>query len=248
MLDIDRFSYHSKESYNSRQRFLILHYTACNFINSMELLTKEVSIHYVIPESQDASYSHDELKVFQLVDENDRAWHAGESYWEDRDHLNDTSIGIENIYIATEKNGKHEFPRWCSQQIELLTALCLNILQRYPEITPTRVLGHSDVSYGRKFDPGPMFPWKQLHDQGVGAWYEEDCKKDFEEQFKVLPKKKEIITEFAKLGYRKPNDDKDLQGLVCAFQMHYRPQNYDGKLDLETISILFALTKRYYKE
>ena len=245
MLDIDRFSYHAKDSYNTRQRFLILHYTACDFQTSMDLLTNKVSTHYVVPQSQDPTYPHDDLKVFQLVDEHDRAWHAGQSFWEDRDHLNDTSIGIENIYIPTEKNGKYEFPRWCSQQIQLITALCLNILQRYPEITPTRVLAHSDIAYERKMDPGPMFPWKQLYEEGVGAWYEESTRSEFEKQFKVLPKKKEVIEEFVRFGYRPPVDDHDFQDLVRAFQMHYRPQNYDGQLDRETVSILFALTDRY---
>lgn len=54
-------------------------------------------------------------------------------------------------------------------QIELIKQLTKDIVQRY-NISPTDVVAHSDIAPLRKSDPGPLFPWKRLAEEGVGAW------------------------------------------------------------------------------
>ena len=73
---------HNSLNYNSRVRFLVIHYTSSNWQRSLELLTlpeHEVSSHYLIPESFDETYKEEDLFVYQLVNENDRAWHSVKS-------------------------------------------------------------------------------------------------------------------------------------------------------------------------
>ena len=102
-------------NYNSRVRFLVIHYTSSNWQRSLELLTlpeHEVSSHYLIPESFDETYNEQDLVVYQLVSENDRAWHAGKSQWEDRENINDQSIGIELVRSEERRVGKECRSRW----------------------------------------------------------------------------------------------------------------------------------------
>jgi len=172
-----------------------MHFTAVDYQTSLDLLVDEgfVSSHYLIPESKDPSYPYKKLKTLQLVNDNERAWHAGVSYWQGRTGLNDTSIGIEIVNVpecfenttAIEKAGlaskaQHGpnrlcvFPDFDPEQIKLLIALSQDILARHPDISPTAVVGHSDISPSRKSDPGPRFPWFELYKAGVGAWYDDD--------------------------------------------------------------------------
>lgn len=113
------------------------------------------------------------MRIFNLVEENERAWHAGASAWATRRNLNDTSIGVEIVNLATEDKGVFTFPPYNPIQIAAVKELAANILQRYPDITPVNVVGHSDIAIGRKSDPGAAFPWKELYDAGIGAWYDE---------------------------------------------------------------------------
>ena len=155
-------SYRAK-AFNNRIRFLILHYTAANFSSSIGALTgPNVSAHYLIPDISDPTYikaGFTDQQIFSLVDENHRAWHAGVSQWAERSNLNDTAIGIEVVNQATDDQGKFTFPPYHPQQIAAIEQLAKDILKRYPDITPRNVLGHSDISIGRKSDPGAAFPW-----------------------------------------------------------------------------------------
>ncbi len=177
MYTIDYNSYRSIKGFNRRPRFLVLHYTAVNFTGSIAALTgPSVSSHYLVPDPTDPTYAaagFSDLRIFNLVDESERAWHAGISAWAKRYNLNDTSIGVEIVYVATEEKGAFTFPPYNPAQIQAVKALAANIIQRYPDITPTHVVGHSDIAIGRKSDPGAAFPWKELYDAGIGAWYEE---------------------------------------------------------------------------
>ena len=89
---------------NARIQTLILHFTAGNYKRSMFALKESgaVSSHYLVPSSKDDSYPKSRLEVIQLVDESQRAWHAGYSHWQGRDNLNDTSIGIEIVNEPVE--------------------------------------------------------------------------------------------------------------------------------------------------
>jgi len=89
--------------------------------------------------------------LIQYVDLTKRAWHAGVSCFEGRERCNDFSIGI-------ELEGADEIP-YEATQYQVLAATTLALIQRFPAITPKRIVGHSQVAPGRKTDPGPAFDW-----------------------------------------------------------------------------------------
>ncbi|MFP1901807.1 N-acetylmuramoyl-L-alanine amidase [Lonsdalea quercina] len=252
MYQIDYNSYRSVNGFNRRVRFLIIHYTALDFDNSIITLTgSSVSAHYLVPNPSDNSYTDagfEDMRIFNLVDENERAWHAGVSSWADRSNLNDSSIGIETVNLATDDNGIFSFPPYNSVQIDAVKELAINILQRYPDITPVNVIGHSDIAPGRKSDPGPAFPWEELYAAGVGAWFDEETKQKYVEQFTLSsPSKDDVTGMLGRYGYDTSGSGSDdgYTQLIRAFQLHFRPSDYSGVLDTETAAILYALVEKY---
>lgn len=143
-----------------RPDMIVLHYTGMQDADAaLMLLTSrgsEVSSHYFIFEDG---------RIVQLVEESHRAWHAGTAFWAGETDINSCSIGIE-IVNPGHAYGYPEFP---TRQIAAVTALCRSIFTRHT-IPPMRVLAHSDVAPSRKQDPGEKFPWRVLHDSGVGHW------------------------------------------------------------------------------
>ena len=108
----------------------------------------KVSSHYLI--GRDG-------KIINLVDEKKRAWHSGVSHWKGVDNLNDISIGIEL------ENPGHEFGYipFSKEQMDSLIYLCKELKSKY-DIKEDWVLGHSDISPGRKLDPGDKFDWETI--------------------------------------------------------------------------------------
>lgn len=253
MYPIDSITYKSTNGFNHRVRFLVMHYTAVNFKGSISALTgPSVSAHYLIPDPSDKTYidaGFKEMRIFQLVDENQRAWHAGLSSWAGRTNLNDTAIGIEMVNLARDDKGGFYFPPYDLVQIDAIKKLAINILKRFPDITPVNVVGHSDIAIGRKSDPGASFPWKSLYEAGVGAWYEEFLFQRYLTQFsKSVPIKKDIIAKLRTYGYDISNAgvESGYKSLIRAFQLHFRQNNYDGIVDAETAAILYALVDKYF--
>lgn len=97
----------------------------------------------------------------QLVDEGQRAWHAGAGMWRGLDDINSHSIGIE-----LQNTGDAPFPE---PQMAALEALLRDIMARW-SIRPEGVIAHSDMAPGRKTDPGPRFDWRRLARQGLAWW------------------------------------------------------------------------------
>ncbi|WP_425041182.1 N-acetylmuramoyl-L-alanine amidase [Primorskyibacter sp. S187A] len=130
---------------------IVLHYTAmASAERARDWLCNpeaQVSAHYVL--ARDGT-------LWQLVDETERAWHAGAGEWRGQDDINSRSIGIE---IAN--TGAEPFPE---PQMAALEALMGRIKARW-DITET--IGHSDMAIGRKIDPGPRFDWARLARQGL---------------------------------------------------------------------------------
>lgn len=92
--------------------------------------------------------------VIQFVNCLDRAWHAGRSSFEGKEECNDYSIGI-------ELEGADEIP-YTQEQYQMLARLARLIMIAWPEVTPDRITGHSDIAPGRKTDPGPAFSWSRF--------------------------------------------------------------------------------------
>jgi len=90
-------------------------------------------------------------EVIQFVPFDQRAWHAGTSRFEGDENCNDFSIGI-------ELEGQDDEPYECIQY-DVLLKISRELMGAYPEITPERICGHSDISSGRKTDPGAAFDW-----------------------------------------------------------------------------------------
>ncbi|WP_137130232.1 N-acetylmuramoyl-L-alanine amidase [Rhizobium sp. FY34] len=215
---------------------LILHYTgmpdhgqALSWLKNVE---SQVSSHYFVwPDG----------RVVQMVPEARRAWHAGKSSWAGETDINSRSIGIE-IANAGHPGGLPEFP---DEQIEAVIALCRDCMARW-SIPTERVLGHSDVAPKRKVDPGEKFPWKRLHDNGVGHLVEPGAIRGgryFQRGESGQPIEAlqgmlalygygvEITGEFCERT----------EGVVEAFQRHFRPALVDGIADMSTIETLHRL-------
>ncbi len=246
-------TYFPAAAQNYRQRFLILHYTALDNDKSVSVLSQQsVSSHYLVNDLNDS-------EIYQLVDEDKRAYHAGVSYWRGFQQLNDNSIGIEivNMGYTTDSSGKKifvEFPEW---QYKKVAALVKDIVNRY-QIPPTNLLGHSDVAPTRKQDPGPTFPWKRLYDEyNLGMWYDETTKQSFTneispEQFLADSSTTTFIFKYQKMlnqfGFELDANgsiDNATSKTIEAFQYHFRPQQADGIMDIETYAILQALLQKY---
>lgn len=243
-LKIDSKTYRAT-GYDNRIKGVILHYTALNNEDSLRVLTKQkVSSHYLITDEK-------EVSIYSLVDDDKRAWHAGKSSFMGRSNLNDTTIGIEIVNPGSQssKDGESNYIPYTEDQIEKIAHLLKYLIEKH-NIEPRMVLGHSDIAPGRKKDPGPLFPWKDLYEEhGIGAWYDEIDKISFMnlENFSKLPIM-DIKKEFQKYGYSMPEtevwDSQSIQ-VVRAFQLHFRPENINGEVDLETYAILKALNKKY---
>ncbi|HEX8964773.1 MAG TPA: N-acetylmuramoyl-L-alanine amidase [Rhodocyclaceae bacterium] len=139
--------------------YVIIHQTSDDTADeALATLTnpeRKVSAHYLV--GRDGA-------LYQLVDENARAWHAGASYWAGDTDMNSASIGIE-----LDNNGAEPFPEpQIERLIQLLTALEL----RY-RIPQANFLAHGDVAPGRKVDPSALFPWERLAAAGFGLWCRE---------------------------------------------------------------------------
>jgi N-acetyl-anhydromuramyl-L-alanine amidase AmpD len=261
---IEKTTY-SSESVNTRIRFVVIHYTSTNWEQSLKILTKadyEVSSHYLIPESFDETYKEKNLYVYKIVDENDRAWHAGESSWQGRNHINDQSIGIELVnnsecyYQPDNKELNYKENYLCSfydydpKQIQLLIKTIKPMLKRHDEIKPTHIIGHSDIAPNRKYDPGPRFPWFTLYQNGIGAWYDNEIVDKYWQEFTTIkmPIILDIQCALKSYGYKinlTGIEDKQTDAVVRSFHYHFRPWDTKGDIDVGTASTLWALLEKY---
>ncbi|MEP3197392.1 MAG: N-acetylmuramoyl-L-alanine amidase [Lentilitoribacter sp.] len=215
---------------------LILHYTAMETaIAARDWLCVEksqVSAHYLVDEAGE---------ITQMVREQNRAWHAGQSFWKGESDLNSRSIGIE---IA---NPGHEFgcPEFTEAQIASVMALSKSIIERH-NILPERVLGHSDIAPARKRDPGEWFPWQELHAQGIGHLVEPSPIRSGRyfmrgESGQPIEALQSMLSLYG-YGTEITGDfDERTEQDIIAFQRHFRPEKVDGIADMSTIETLHRL-------
>lgn len=202
-----------------RPNFIILHHTADNTAeDSLRTLTTprfEVSSHYLI--GRDG-------KLYYLVDELARAWHAGESYWGGTTDLNSASIGIE-----LDNNGKEPF---AEPMIATLLQLLGDLKTRY-KIPTANFLAHGDIIPGRKVDPSRFFPWKQLAERGFGLW----CESPFSAS---APNGASDAILLAALGY----DVTNLRATAAAFRRRFLASESGEPLNPDERALLQCLIDR----
>jgi N-acetylmuramoyl-L-alanine amidase len=215
---------------------IILHYTGMSTEDSaLSWLCNsdsQVSSHYFVREDG---------QVLQLVPEAKRAWHAGKSSWNGQSDINSRSIGIEIANVG-HPGGLPDYP---SAQIKSVVELCRDCVRRW-SIEPQMVLGHSDIAPIRKVDPGENFPWGVLSQQGVGHWVEPAQiaggrffqRGDFGQPVEALQSMLSLY------GYGieiTGSYDDATEGVVKAFQQHFRQAKVDGVADVSTIDTLHRL-------
>ncbi|QXI28663.1 N-acetylmuramoyl-L-alanine amidase [Pseudomonas vanderleydeniana] len=233
---------HPSVNHDSRAQFVIVHYTSANMENSLRLLTHgQVSSHYLIGDNNPAT-------IYKLVDENQRAWHAGESEWQGRTWLNSSSIGIEivNPGFRDTPAGRVWYP-YSEAQIQALIVLLKDIVKRN-NIEPRHVIGHSDIAPMRKQDPGPLFPWKRLAAEGLGVWPDERAVVAQQQVYAYqLPTASWFQQQLRYLGYTTTPQtgdwDQGTRHALAAFQMHFRPARFDGVADAQSAAILQVLNR-----
>jgi N-acetylmuramoyl-L-alanine amidase len=183
-------------NYNERRpNFVVIHHTSndtsARALDTLRNPVRELSAHYLI--GRDG-------RLYQLVDELARAWHAGTSYWGGNTDINSSSIGIE-----LDNNGEEPF---AEPQIATLLALLADLRERY-KIPAANFLGHADVAPRRKADPSRYFPWKRLAAEGFGLW----C----DPWDPVSPANLDSVGVLQAFGY----DVSDPAAAIAAFRRHY---------------------------
>ena len=224
-------------NHDSRVRYVVLHFTQLDFARSVEELTRNsganrVSSHYLVGASPP--------RIYRLVDETHRAWHAGQSYWRGDSQLNATSIGIEIVNAGDDARSTN-FAAYPPAQIDVVVSLVRDIVRRH-RIAPFNIVGHSDIAPQRKTDPGPNFPWRRLAEEGVVPWPNEVMVAEARAGFvNAVPSIEWFQKKLEAVGYRVPSSatlDEPTRRVIAAFQMRYRPARFDGVPDAETAALL----------
>jgi N-acetylmuramoyl-L-alanine amidase len=201
-----------------RPNYVILHQTSNdNVEQALATLTdpqRRVSAHYLI--GRDGG-------VIQLVDESARAWHAGESWWGGSTDLNSASIGIE-----LDNTGDEPF---AEAQIAALLVLLDELRSRY-RIPAANYLAHGDIAPARKVDPGRLFPWQRLAQQGFGLWCEAPPA--------AAPAGFDATLGLQALGY----DVKVPGAARGAFRRHFSGQDGDAELAPAEQAVLHCLLQK----
>jgi len=217
---------------------LVLHYTGMETgaaaLERMRDANAKVSAHYMVEEDG---------RLFQLVDEENRAWHAGVSEWRGETNINSASIGIEIV------NGGHDWPLpdgslppFPDVQINALIPLCKAIMSRH-NIDASGIVAHSDIAPARKQDPGEHFPWAGLSAAGIGR-FPLSIEPDRRVLFGAASRDRGVAIVqrgLAEIGYSARVTgvmDNDTRLVVAAFQRRYRPAQVDGVVDIETMEIV----------
>lgn len=200
---------------------IVLHYTgmrdAASAIARLCDPEAKVSAHYLIAEDG---------QILRMVAEEQRAWHAGKSWWRGIEGVNSASIGIEIVNPGHEF-GYRPFPE---VQISALIVLMQDILTRHT-VTRGNIVGHSDVAPARKEDPGELFPWGRLARLRLAL---------------PRPTRNLMDPHWSDAGFllalqRFGYDTADPVAAIRAFQRRFRPEMIDGIVDGEGRAILLGL-------
>jgi N-acetylmuramoyl-L-alanine amidase len=178
----------------------------------------EVSAHWLLAEDG---------RAWRLVDEAERAWHAGAGSWGGRGDVNSRSVGIELANPA----GLAGFPPFPEPQMAALEALLDAVAARW-RIAPAGVVAHSDVAPGRKADPGPKFDWRRLALGGRAVWAEPGAEG-------AAADPAAFAAAAARFGYAAADCDRD--AVLDAFRLRFRPWAAGRPLEAADVGTAAAL-------
>lgn len=206
---------------NRKPNYVIIHHTSQNStaqtVRTFQLAHTKVSSHYVI--GRDG-------QVIQMLNDYDRAWHAGKSKWGSITDMNSVSLGIE-----LDNNGREPFPE---VQINSLLVLLDTLKSKYL-IPQLNFIGHADIAPTRKDDPNVNFPWKRLAEKGFGVWYNEDFLPEPPATFNPTDALKII-------GYDMSNPE----AAIRAFKRKFIRTEVNGVLNARDKAVLYDLYRKYY--
>jgi len=210
----------STVNFNLRKpNYVIIHHTAQDSVkqtlNTFTLVRTQVSAHYVV--SRDG-------KVYHMLNDYLRSWHAGVSKWGSVTDMNSCSIGIE-----IDNNGLEPFQ---DAQMKSLLLLLARLKKAY-NIPTANFIGHSDIAPGRKTDPSAYFPWQTLAQNGFGYWSDE--------VLELAPENFDYITALRVIGY----DTKNVQAAVTAFKLHFIQKDVSPELTQLDLNVLYNVYKKY---
>lgn len=202
-----------------KPNYVIIHHTAQNSteqtLKTFTTASTQVSAHYVI--GRDG-------KIYHMLNDYMRAWHAGVGKWGNETDINSSSIGIE-----IDNNGSEPFS---DAQVNSLLKL-LGTLKKIYNIPVANFIGHSDIASGRKVDPSPYFPWKTLAQKGFGFWYDDIME--------APPSTFDPVDALRIIGY----DTKDLNAAISSFKLHFIQTDLTPQLTDMDKSVLYNLYRKY---
>ena len=224
-------------------KYIIIHYTAMkSHVEAIKHLcnkNNKVSSHFLISKAGD---------IFNLVNIDFRAWHAGKCFWKKESDINSSSIGIE-----LDNSGHFlDFENFSILQINSLIKLIKHLKKNY-KIEPQNILGHSDIAPYRKFDPGEKFPWKKLSNKNISFFpikLSISRSRIIDKKLNKLPVsciKNYALYMLEAIGYDTSlgsNANKYFKMLIKSYQMRYLSKDVNGILDNKT----YEMIKAHYNE
>jgi N-acetylmuramoyl-L-alanine amidase len=201
----------------ARPSLVVLHHTAMDSAEAaLDRLcdpAAEVSAHWLVTEDG---------RVWRLVPEEERAWHAGAGSWGGTPDVNSRSIGIE----LANPGPLAGFPPFPEPQMAALEALLDDVLGRW-DIPARGVIAHSDMAPGRKADPGPKLDWRRLALGGRAAWAGGGVATADWGAFRAAA---------ARFGYPEAGE-----ALLDAFRLRFRPAARGAALEAADVGLIRAL-------
>lgn len=185
----------------------------------------EVSAHYLVGERG---------RVWRLVEEAERAWHAGAGRWGAAGDVNSRSIGIE----LANAGPLDDFPPFPQPQMAALEGLLDGILSRW-SIPPARVIGHSDLAPGRKSDPGPKFDWRRLAHGGRAIAVGPTAGASG-----MAPDRERFCRDAQRVGYGALGDS-HWSALLAAIRLRHRPGAAEPDLAPADMAVIAELAAGY---
>ena len=202
-----------------KPNYVVIHHTAQNSteqtLKTFTTASTQVSAHYVI--GRDG-------KIYHMLNDYMRAWHAGVGKWGNQSDINSSSIGIE-----LDNNG---FEPFSEAQLNSLLKL-LGTLKKTYNIPIANFIGHSDIAPGRKVDPNANFPWKTLAQKEFGLWYDDILE--------VAPLTFDTTEALRIIGY----DVKDINIAISSFKLHFIQTDLSPELTEQDKNVLYNLYKKY---